>query len=170
MQCRHRGRDRFEPPFSSMSESPSGSRQPATPTRVRSVTWGDAGPLVTGVVRCGPVVRGPGVAQRPERGRRIRASGVGCAMSVGRAPLLGGLGAPSILSPIVAKPRLIASFWYVLHEFGASLDHEAFHSIERIMELGRRRSLRKEQRPFLRVPLGRPIRSPGRISCRESFP
>jgi hypothetical protein len=143
MQCRHRGRDRFEPPFSSMSEP---KRVTATcdadPCQVGHL--GRCWALVTGVVRCGPVVRGPGVAHRPERGRRVRASRVGCAMSVGRAPFLGRVGAPSIFSPIVAKPRLIASFWYVLHEFGASLDHQAFHSIERIMELGRRRSLRKE--------------------------
>jgi hypothetical protein len=88
---------------------------------MRLVGWADAGPVVTAVVRCDLLVRGPVRPSGPKCGRRVRASGVCCALSVGRARILGRFGEPSISTPIIAEPRLIGSFWYVLDEFGASL-------------------------------------------------
>jgi hypothetical protein len=51
-----------EPPSCSVSETRGGLRRPATPARVWPVSWTDGGLVVTVVVRCGPVVRGPDVA------------------------------------------------------------------------------------------------------------
>jgi hypothetical protein len=75
----HRGRGRQTVASSSVSESRGGSRRPATSTRVSPVSWADGGPVVTGVVRCGPVVRGPDVARMwpsgHELGRHVRGRG-----------------------------------------------------------------------------------------------
>ena len=48
---------------SSVSESRGGWPGAATPGPIGPMSWEDAGPLVTVVVRCAPVVRGPDVAQ-----------------------------------------------------------------------------------------------------------
>src|SRR5215207_436572 len=47
---------------SSVSESPVRSLRRATTARVPVLSWADAGPTMTVVVRCGPVVRGPDLA------------------------------------------------------------------------------------------------------------
>jgi hypothetical protein len=52
----------FEPLASSVRESAGWWRRPAADGRFWPVSWEDAGPLVTGVVRCGLVVCGPDVA------------------------------------------------------------------------------------------------------------
>jgi hypothetical protein len=51
-----------EPPSSSVSGTAGRLRRPALSDRMWLVTWQEAGPLVTAVVRCNPVVRGPDVA------------------------------------------------------------------------------------------------------------
>jgi hypothetical protein len=60
----------------SVSGIPGGSQRPAADGRVCSVSWVVTCPMVTGVVRCDPVVRGPDVAPMwpsgPELGRRVR--------------------------------------------------------------------------------------------------
>jgi hypothetical protein len=60
----------------SVSGISGGSRRPAAGGGVCRVTSADGGPVLTGVVRCGPVVRGPDVAPmwpgRSELGRRVR--------------------------------------------------------------------------------------------------
>ena len=60
--------------ISSLSGIRAGARRPAADGRVCSVSWAVACPMVTGVVRCDPVVRGPDVAPMwpagPELGRR----------------------------------------------------------------------------------------------------
>jgi hypothetical protein len=53
-----------------------GGGRPAGDDRVRWVAWADAGPVMTAVVRCDLVVRGPDVAPvwpGHELGRRVRA-------------------------------------------------------------------------------------------------
>jgi hypothetical protein len=66
-----------EPVTSSVSGIRGAARRPAANGRVCSVSWAVACPMVTGVVRCDPVVRGPDVAPMwpsgPELGRRVRA-------------------------------------------------------------------------------------------------
>ena len=47
---------------SSVSGSLGGSRRPAVGGGVCPVSWADDGPVVTAVVRCDPVIRGPDVA------------------------------------------------------------------------------------------------------------
>ena len=47
---------------SSVSGIRGGSRRLALSGRMRPVSWEEVGPLVTAVVRCDPVVRGPNVA------------------------------------------------------------------------------------------------------------
>jgi hypothetical protein len=51
-----------EPPASSVSGSPGGSRRPATSASAWPLSWANHWPAVTVVVRCDPVVRGPDVA------------------------------------------------------------------------------------------------------------
>jgi hypothetical protein len=46
----------------SVSEIPGGGSRPGPRGPIGLMTWGHAGPLVTVVVRCSPVVRGPDVA------------------------------------------------------------------------------------------------------------
>ena len=52
----------FEPVTSSVSGTAGGSRRPAVGGGVCPVTSADGGPLLSVVVRCDPVVRGPDVA------------------------------------------------------------------------------------------------------------
>jgi hypothetical protein len=61
----------FEPVTSSVSEIFGGSRRPAAGGGVRPVTSADGGPVLTGVVRCGPVVCGPDVAPGLVRSRPV---------------------------------------------------------------------------------------------------
>jgi hypothetical protein len=59
---------------SSVRESDGRWRRPALPGRTWHLTWEEAGPLVTVVVRCGPVVRGLDVAPMwPQRSRAWKA-------------------------------------------------------------------------------------------------
>jgi hypothetical protein len=62
---------------SSVSGIRGAARRPAADGQVCSVNWAVACPMVTAVVRCDPVVRGPDVApvwpSGPELGRRVRA-------------------------------------------------------------------------------------------------
>jgi len=51
-----------EPLASSVRGSLGRAGRLATPARSRLLSWADSGPVVTGVVRCGPVVRDPNVA------------------------------------------------------------------------------------------------------------
>jgi hypothetical protein len=51
-----------EPMTPSVSEISGGSWRPAGRWGVCSMTWADGGPILTVVVRCDPVVRGPDVA------------------------------------------------------------------------------------------------------------
>src|SRR5215218_5699937 len=65
-------------PSESVTPSVSGirgaARRPAADGRVCSVSWAVACPIVTGVVRCDPVVRGPDVAPMwPRRSRAWKA-------------------------------------------------------------------------------------------------
>jgi hypothetical protein len=65
-------------PSESVASSVSGirgaARRPAADGRVCSVSWAVACPIVTGVVRCDPVVRGPDVAPMwPRRSRAWKA-------------------------------------------------------------------------------------------------
>jgi len=66
-----------EPLASSVRGSLGRAGRPATPARSRLLSWADSGPVVTGVVRCGPVVRDPNVAPAwpsgHELGRRVPA-------------------------------------------------------------------------------------------------
>jgi hypothetical protein len=52
----------FEPVTPSVSGTARRLRRPALPGRMWPVSWEEAGPRVTAVVRCDPVVRGPDVA------------------------------------------------------------------------------------------------------------
>jgi hypothetical protein len=65
------------PMTASVSESLGGSQRPAPSAPAWPVSWADDEPVVTVVVRCGPVVRGPDVAlmwpSGPELGRRVPA-------------------------------------------------------------------------------------------------
>jgi hypothetical protein len=62
---------------SSVSEISGRSRRPAAGGEACPVTSADGGPVLTGVVRCDPVVRGPDVAPMwphgHELGRRVPA-------------------------------------------------------------------------------------------------
>jgi hypothetical protein len=84
---------------SSVSGIRGGARRPAAPAHAWPVSWADGGPVVTGVVRCDPVVRGPDVAPMwPQRSRgpvlgdhqpfvaavRNRAAAIAC--RTGRSP------------------------------------------------------------------------------------
>jgi hypothetical protein len=72
---------------SSVRESAGRWRRPALPGRTWHMTWEEAGPLVTVVVRCDPVVRGPDVAPMwphgPELGRRVRSRRPGLLLARG---------------------------------------------------------------------------------------
>jgi hypothetical protein len=57
-----RSRQGFEPVTASVSGTAGRWRRPALSGRMWLVNWQEAGPLVTVVVRCNPVVRGPDVA------------------------------------------------------------------------------------------------------------
>ena len=68
------GRSRPEPASSSVSGTAGRWRRPALSGRMWLVNWQEAGPLVTVVVRCNPVVRGPDVAPMwPQRSRAWKA-------------------------------------------------------------------------------------------------
>jgi hypothetical protein len=59
---------------SSVSESLGRSLPPAIRACVRVLSWADDRPAITAIVRCGPVVRGPDVAQMwPQRSRAWKA-------------------------------------------------------------------------------------------------
>jgi hypothetical protein len=63
---------------SSVSGTAGRLRRPALSGRMWSVSWQEAGPLVTGVVRCDPVVRGPDVAPMwPQRSPSLEGTAEG---------------------------------------------------------------------------------------------
>jgi hypothetical protein len=65
----------FEPVICSVSGTAGRWRRPALSGRMWPVSWEEAGPLVTAVVRCDPVVCGPDVARvwpRPSRAWKAR--------------------------------------------------------------------------------------------------
>jgi hypothetical protein len=65
----------FEPVTSSVSGISGGTRRPATGGGVCPATSADGGPVLTGVVRCDPVARGPDVAPPwPQRSTRVTPS------------------------------------------------------------------------------------------------
>jgi hypothetical protein len=67
-----------EPPSSSVSEISGGSPRPAAGGGVCPVTSADDGPVLTGVVRCDPVARGPDVAPPwPQRSTTVSAGAMG---------------------------------------------------------------------------------------------